>query len=111
MAGVGNDVTHLGTAPHWKYDLTAPLSEPACIEKTSFMRNTNYSFRSMLTRIVAVQTANACVESKNRRLSNNKIILNLKCFIDQSFQRISRCAKVNAVVKKPEKILVTQSSS
>lgn len=55
MAGVGNDVTHLGTAPHWKYDLTAPLSEPACIEKTSFIRNTNYSFRSMLTRIVAVQ--------------------------------------------------------
>ena len=39
MAGVGNDVTYLGTAPHWKHDLIAPLFEPACIEETSFRYN------------------------------------------------------------------------
>jgi len=87
MAGVGNDVTSRDS-PHWKY-LTAPLSEPACIKKTSFIQtHVTLFFRSMLTVTATVRIT--CVESKHRRLSDNKIILNLKRSIDQSSRRISR---------------------
>jgi len=46
MAGVGNDVTHLGTAPHWKHDL---IAEPTCIEKIfTVYRRTSCSFSLLL---------------------------------------------------------------
>jgi len=67
MAGVGNDVTYLGTAPHWKHDLIAPLFEPACIEETSFRYNIQVALFGQSRGLLLVRIA--CVESKNRRLS------------------------------------------
>jgi len=83
MAGVGNDVTHLGTAPHWKHDL---IAEPTCIAQISFIQTYKLLF-SVNAHGVCCWT-DSCVESKNS--SNNKIIPNLKRSIDQSFRRISR---------------------
>lgn len=109
MAGVGNDVTHLGTAPHWKHDLIAPLFEPACIEKTSFIRTQVTLFGQCSREPLPYEQPVSEVKIDDCR--NSKIIPNLKRSIDQSSRRISRRAKVNAVVKELEKILVTQSSS